>query len=724
VNGPGREELNHVIPSASDLTAIWMSQAAVTAIALEHWRNPPPQLRQRITGASDTARFTARWTRPALTFPADSPGMVRFGLAAEGGVQLPSGRTLTLDAFVTTTASPEVTRDASGCFARLSLAQADPGVVRLSYAGQSLPADGGGMATDLPTPDEAGDLEAALATALAQAFADLPDLPLSYAFPCQGRERCDAQVIDGRLVLGCDLAEGDRALPAGADGAIALSAADLSAACQIVAARADSLAIGDDTLTAGGIACTDGALLLTLVPANASEGHSVVTLRATLSLAEGRIVPLLEPVDGEDAGDRALADDLVVQTWAGLLIRDIIVAAVAPVLGDVGEALAWSWPVARAAMPLSVTFTPDRAICRSDGLVLAGPLPTEASAADEVSDPPSIELAIVTPPDESQLDRAVVVRAVHARNADPPYDYAWWVTPVTSMRAEHTPGLRVPLPALDEDKTRDPDDTLPRRHAIKKRALDLITVRVALIDSFGRVAREELTLDPTTGAHAIAPPMERRSAPLMSGPYGPTYLGTAYRPVSAQRAEVTRSSVWGMLAGALATFAVLTTVLAVILVRSLGSSANPRTSTTITLPSPTATVVLTPQSTIASTATTAPTAKPKPTSTPVPFGRFSEDTTSLVFTCDGSGNTLPLSLMLSNSGTAALNWEAHAIDMLGGQPWATVSPDSGRLTPGQSVSIAVTPQTPAFCQAPSTAVFRVQFTAPGAVPSTITASHS
>ncbi len=715
--------------------AVWLSQAAVAALVTERWRTPPPQLRQIIEGEVAGAHYKARWARPALSFPADAPGTVRFGLAAEGGVSLPSGRTLSLDAFVTATGMPQVTRDETGCFARLATSPADTGVVRLTYAGQPLPVDAPGMASGLPTPDEAQALMAALADELARAFEEQPDVPLSYTLAAPVHDSALASRV-APAVLGMGI--GDLppvGLPPGADGAIVLAADDLSEAFEAVAEANGAQPIAEGAIAAQSLSCGQGALVMTLTfTAHGAEPENI-ELAATPLVTAGRLTLACAPVDGASARAAELAANADVAGWLAGLAQSALLRALAPLLGEGAVTLDWAWLVARSGETLAVTFAPERVTCDPTALVLSGSLPIATSEAEELTDAASVELALIDGPDDIEGDdarRVVTVRAVNARDAAPPYDYAWWTTLAPAMRAEHTPGLRALIPVARPIPA-DPEDTLPRRpHTSLPPGQAQITV--ALIDAFGRVARADLVIDAREGAIDSHPTIEATSTARRSGPiddenlpaslYAPTGMGTIYRTTVSPRVAYARSSIWGMLAGALATFALLATAVTIVLVQSL--SPHPPNTTNIQ-PSVTLSIAitLTPAATVAtSTPTPTATTKPTPTATSVPFGRFSLDVTTLQFVCAGDNTTQPLSVNVTNSGTAPLTWTVQAIEKISGQPWATFSPASGKLAPKQQVVVTVTPLTPDFCVQPAASVYHLQFTAPGAVPFTVTASHS
>ncbi len=734
---------------------IHVAKSAIDALVMDRLHHPPPQVQREVQGEHEGSRFRLRWTRPALTFPDDVAGAVRIGLAFEGGIQLASGRILSCDTFVTATAAPCITNDESGWFIRLTPEHIERGEIHLTYAGAALGTMRAQLGNDLPDDVALAGLREALATAITSFYEEFPDIPLTYGFPTHAiaPENVAIHVYSEThgKALAIALTFPDTSETTGEENAADSTQPPLFVTpLHNVALTVAGPAFGEAfTRSWAARSVPQGqidALTATLAGAtirfagkvmNATGQQVPFTLTAYPEIIEDDTLVLVRvEADTEDATVAGLlADEVLHKSLAATAeqaLRDIFTPALGTPEGLVP--LAWRWYIVRGAVPAMVHFTPQRVEVAAGTLALIGDLPVEPATRDLPDDGPSCDLLVVRGSgDPLDADTAAfTVRVTHQQGVVVPCDYVWQWSLATPI-AEHDSSLKVPVPADNE-----PDATLAPHTRLLPRGVVAITA--TLIDAFGRIAQAMVEID--TAAHDGAPipagaaaigetptvapvvpvtPRAFTQAGMPATNYATAYRATSQRMTVAHPVTPPPRRAWNVIAAVLAIFALLFTAGAFLLARA--ATSNTGSVVTPTPLVPTATVANTtalpqPQVTVGVTQV--------PTVTPSPFGRFDTTTTTMQFTCMGSSAGAE-TLVLSNNGTAPLEWTAHVVDTLPGSttPWAVVTPDSGTLNPGadNAATITVTPNA-GFCAAPVGTTFRLQFTAPNTVPLTVTATQA
>lgn len=744
-----------------------LAKTAVDDLAMGHLRHLTTRIGRSSTATIDGAECRLRWTRPTLTFPPDAPEHVRMGIAIEGGVRLPSGRLLSLDAFVTSAMPPRLTQDDSGWFARFALETPDIGEIQLTYAGQPLPQDATGMALGLPTAAELDHLRAGLRDAIQRLCETIPDLPLTPSV----RLGVPNPVIHAYIwpdSQGAALAFGVHPTTEGANGALPLrvtprqtvalllSVAPLQAALTEAAAAAMPTLPPPFALESLAVAYTDQEIRFTLTARAIGDlvGEPMTVEVVTHPTIDGGVLELdlirVTPPAGATDGTEKIA--VAVQSAAFTqALTAIVRSAIARTLGGV---FATDQPVVSldADAPTGLFTVAD--VHLGDGyLTLSGTLPGVDEATDPVVDGPTFDLRLtdLVKASASQRPLTLAISVVNQQQVEQPADYAWWTSLDAALRAEHGALLDVRVP---ED---DPGDTLPRK--TRSVPQGVLEVQAALIDAWGRVARAVLEIDlrgdvnvktladsyatadlvqmPTDAEKALAADTlildEAANVPGNSAPQvalsrmGTRLNATTFRPtmVLPLPQSPAHSSLLGMFAGALAMFAVFAALAAIILAHTLNPTTTP--------PAPTGTAVAQATYTPIVTPTVATTTTPGATLTPQPFGRFGVTPGGLQFACTTaqppSASTptptpAPLAaqtLTLTNTGTAQVKWTVSQ----NAPAWGNFAPATGTLKPGANVTITVTPNSD-LCSLPANSGLYLQFNAPNVLSLTVsvTVTHS
>jgi hypothetical protein len=740
-----------------------LAQPVVAALALARVRQAPAAGSRERSGTVGDARFQLRGVRPTLTFPA--PDRARLGLAIEGGVYLPTGRILTLDAFVTATAPVEMSHDAAGWLPQLPLTALELGEVRLSYAGRDLPPDDQRAAQGLPAEADLAPLRAALADEICAFCADLPALLLALPFAAPDLAlHAHITPEDGGAALTLAATPADTADIAWPGTtrppqtvALLINGDAFAAAFASVAREQIPRLIAPELglIALNGTCAQDRLWFAAQARANLDDQPDArldATLEALvqweadhLRLAVERVA-VESPPGGEataQALGKALASDIFCDRLADLTQR-AFQAAVAPAFEPALDDLTWRWAAPEERGQPALTFAPTHAHVKDGYLTLLGAVALPA-AGTVIDDLPDFDLRVVGAPEPLDGGPATLVRvsATHPRNAAPPCDYAWWNATTGTPLAQHTSALEVILHATQDD----PADTLPHDFTGVATTTDQIALRAALINTLGRVAEAVIDVDLSALTRPLAevPPAAFAASAVTASTRAAltgaqTRFGTAYQPTVRQAQA--RSSLQGMLAGALAAFAIISVLTAFLLTNS---HAAPNSTTASVAPTATTAIQITP---LPPTATPHPhTAHtPVPTTTPEVYGRFAAAPNPLVLTCVAAATPTPAPtdtstpapaptvtptpgvLTLTNTGNAQISWQAITYITTGAgtsqQAWATLAPTSGDLAPGGSVTITITPA-PAFCTG-AAGTYIIQFTATAglAVPLNVTATHS
>lgn len=738
-----------------------LAQPVAATLALARVRRHLAQV-ARTPVTLGTAMAQVRGVRPTLTFP--TADQVRLGLAVEGGVRLASGRILTVDSFITATATPGVVADAAGWSVRVTFTDAQIDAPRLSYAGRDLPAEPERVALGLPNATELAEMHGALADAIRTLAAGLPELPLTPTFTGTG---ADLEVQIAPEMLGAALAVGQFASgprrpwplvtrPPQTAALLVDGAAFTAAFAASVAPQLATLIASQMGLTALAGTCAQDRIWFA-AQANVHLNDTTQPVNATIEtlarLDDGRLRLDVErvAVESDPGGEthaqalgKALTADIFCDRLANLA-QAALLRAITPIFGQGAADCSWQWspPPDTALSPLAFAATQVRLTDGYCALIGAITLPATGSVLDDV---PDLDLRVDGAP-VVQKDGAEIVVTVAA--VPPPTaasDSAWWAMPTGALLPEHGAALAVTLRLAPDD----PAETQPRDGT--SAAPRQLTLQAAQIDAFGRVAAasidldaEELMAPPTISAAATFAASRPGNATQALATEMRTRLATAYQPTVRQAQA--RSSILGMLAGVLAATALISLLAVLLLTRSTAASTS--TAIQLTPPPPTATLAVT-QVPHHNTPTPRPTGgTPSPTMTPEAYGRFKVTPSALIIACatptvtptptdtaTATATTTPAptatpvagTLTLANTGNATVDWHAQTFADSGSgkmpQPWAMVTPSNGTLAPGASVAITVTPDA-SFCTDTTTSYF-IQFAAPSgevAVPVNVTVSH-
>ena len=729
---------------------IEFAKSAVDALALARLRAPATYVAHTTAGTIGEATYQVQWSRPTLTFPAEIPDAVRLGVMVEGGVRLPNERIVSLSTFMTSTVVPRLTQDENGQYARMALAECTLSEIRFTYAGVALPPEPVRPALGLPDDATLATLREGLRAEFLQFLEKLPDLTLTPRL----RSTLPAQVHVISETQGAALI-------------LATTGAILTA--PVVVSERDNAALLVDSNT---FSAAFDAVVATQVVSLLPDSMRLIALRGTCAqdrlwfaaevrvtvddVAEARITATIEaePYLVADRWglnfDRVVVeggegDELAAQTLGEVLategfrerLTDLAQTAmrqvIAPLFGAATLAPPWQWSIPQTTPAALITFAPMELRVVEGMVALIGALPLP-QFTDDFDDVPEFDLHIPSSPvalDEGHTQQ-VTVSATKILHMTPPYDYGWWQGTTSTMLLEHGPTLDVVLRVAEDD----PHDTLPRHLKTRSLPVGVTQVRAALIDSLGHVTNAALIIDLQELAKAPADPYATIGGFALSGPRSPTVatqhiltgmqtrMGTAYQPTVTQ--VQARSSLLGMVAGALAVFAVVALIAALLLTHSFaasGPTAQATTSPTLTTP-PATLLAHNPTPTPAKSVTI--TITPSPSATAIPFGRFGVSPTSLQFVCT-AGTTTPQTLTLSDTGSAPVDWTARFFGMVGAsttmQLWGSAVPASGTLLPGASISVDIRP-TNNFCSTSASGSFIVQFAAPSVVPLNVDASHT
>jgi hypothetical protein len=725
-----------------------LAHSLVETIALTHLRRMTSlDLAPQETHLGQ-ATVRLRGARPVLSFPADAPGHVRFGLAIEAGVQWPGGRILSADGFVLATVTPVVTRDVASWRLTVSFATAQIETLTMRYAGADLPPEPVRPSHGLPDDDEIASLDGDLRSAIMTYLATLPELPLTPSFP--GAPELIQSVIQNepdRLLIGLDTMALPM-LPATHNGnmAIAITVETLARAFAEVL-TGDAL---DDALpgwTVAALQITGAQDRLWLVVRAASTDLPEEELRGTIEtqIALGEGVMHFENArvlteQPQTASEQVAAFGKALRSASFLsrlaqVVQAAVIRAANESLGEAREVWQWRFTPPEPMASLIPTFAAQSVRVAGGAIVLEGAL-AFPRVSEPISDTTIFDLRQGEPRlEEDEQVVTISVTLTNAQAAPPPVDVAWWNGATPAMQLEHSSTCDVRMRLNDED----PDDTLPRYMSTRELPIGVTTVRAALIDAYGRVTEDSLDVDirpetvtalptlrhplPQSMGEALTIPDTRAAMTAMD-----TRMTTTRMPVAQVQA---RSSLIGMLAGALAAFSLVAALAALILTKTISLGGVPTTTVHVQSTSTAISHQATPPGTPAPTIAPTNTITPAPTATPVPFGRFIATPTTLQFSCT-MGATTPMNLELGNTGNGTIHWQVSVFGNLGtapgstgSGPWASVAPSSGQLAAAQSMVVSVTAN-PGFCAAPNSSTYLLQFVATqgSAVPLNVPGSHT
>lgn len=721
-----------------------LEHSLVETIALTHLRRmtsldfAPQETRL----GQATARL--RGARPVLSFPADAPGQARLGIAIEAGVEWHGGRILSVESFALATVTPIVARDAASW--RLTASFAAPQIESLSvrYAGADLPPEPVRPSHGLPDDDAIASLEGDLRSAIMAYLATLPELPLTPSFPGAPEDlQSVIQEEPGLLLIGIG-ALTTPALPTMQQGnmAVAFNVAALAHAFAEVL-EGDTLADALPGWELAGIQITGAQDRLWLVARATSPDAPDEELRGTveaqIALGEGslhfeNVRVLTEQPQTNSERVAAFGKALRSAPFLARLAQAVhaaVMRAASQALGEARDTWQWRFVPPEAAASLAPTFTTRHVRVTGGAVMLEGAL-AFPRVSEPISDTTIFDLRQSAPRlEEDEQVMAVSVTLMRMQSAPPPVDVAWWNGATPAMQLEHSTAFDVLMRLNDEA----PDDTLPRYMRTRELPIGVTTVRAALIDAYGRVTQDSLDVDirPET---MTALPTLRHSLPLGASEAATTpdtraamaametRMSTMARvPVAQVQA---RSSVLGMLAGALAAFSLVAALAALVLTKTIPLGAAPATTLRVL-----STSTAMPRQSTPPPATPASTPAPAPTMTPAPFGRFATTPATLQFICS-HGATPPLDLQLGNIGNGMVQWQVSIYGDLGSAPgsttsgpWASVAPQSGLLASGESTPVIVTAN-PGFCGVPNSSSYFLQFVAMqgSAVPLKVPGMHS
>ena len=730
-----------------------LAKSAVDALALARLREPAAYVTHTKAGTIGEATYQVQWSRPTLTFPSDVPDAVRLGLLVEGGVRLPNERILSLSTFMTTTVVPHLTQDETGQYARLALAESTLSEIRFTYAGVDLPPEPVRPALGLPDDATLATLRANLRGEIDQFLATLPDLPLTPRI--SSTQTAQVHIVPetrgAALVLAMRSTADGFALPplvvSERDNAAILVNSGIFAAAfdSVVAPHVATLLPDSMRLMVLRGTCAQDRLWFAaevrVTVDDVAEALITATIEAEPTLAAGRWHLNFDRVVAEGG----VGDELAAQTLGEVLAAEGFRArlseltqtamqqVIVPIFGIATSDFAWQWAMPQTTSPAFITFAPTEVRITEGVVALIGALPPPQFTGD-FDDVPEFDLHIPNAPVvlDGGHTKQVTVSATKIQHMTPPYDYAWWQGTTNTLLLEHGPTLDVIIRMAEDD----PHDTLPRHLKTRELPVGVASVRAALIDSLGRVTNAALIIDLEELSKVPADRYATIGGFALSGPRSPTVatqqiltgmqtrLGTAYQPTGTQ--VQARSSLLGMVAGALAVFAVVALIATFLLTHSLAAS-GPTAQATLTPTTTTPPVTLTAHNpTPSPVQSVTGTISPGPSATPQPFGRFGVAPTSLQFICT-AGTTTPQTLTLSNTGTASVDWTTRFFGMVGAsttmQLWGSAVPASGTLLPGASIPVEIRPIN-SFCSTSTTGSFIVQFAAPSVVPLNISATHT
>jgi hypothetical protein len=728
-----------------------LAQPVAAALALARVRRHLAQA-ARVPVAIGAAQAQLRGVRPTLTFP--TADQVRLGVAVEGGVRLASGRILTVDSFITATAAPQVVADAAGWDVRVACNEAQIDEPRLSYAGRDLPPEADRTALGLPSDDELTTLRTALADALRELAATLPEMPLTPTFVGAGTNvmvQIAPEAQGAALAVG-QFARGPRrpwplvTRPPQTAAVLVDGAAFTAAFATVVAPQISTLIAPQMGLYALAGTCAQDRIWFA-AQARVQLGAVMQSVTATIEtlarLEEGRVRLDVErvAVESDPGGEThahalgmALTADIFCERLAGLA-QAALQGAIAPLFGQGAADCSWQWapPPETALPPLTYAAAQLRLTDGYCALIGAMHVPALGAPLDDV---PDLDLRVDGTPVVQEDGTEIVATIVTVPPLPPAADCAWWTMPTGALLAEHGTTVAVTL-RLGTD---DPAATQPHEGA--PAAPRQLTLHAAQIDAFGRVVAASIDLDAQA---LLMPPTARAAAVFAASRPGNatqatetrTRLATAYQPTVRQAQA--RSSILGMLAGVLAATALLSLLAVMLLTRSTAAST---TAQATPLP-PTATLAVTQVPHHATPTPQIATSTPAPTATPEAYGRFRVTPSALVIACatatpaptapatiTPSPTPMPIvgTLMLANTGNATVDWRVQTFADAGKgktvQSWAVVTPASGTLAPSASIAVSVTPDAE-FCANTTTAYF-IQFAAPPgevAVPVNVSVSH-
>lgn len=431
-------------------------------------------------------------------------------------------------------------------------------------------------------------------------------------------------------------------------------------------------------------------------------------------------------------------------------VRRAVMAALAQALGeDSPDGIGWHLPRPYAPDQDPWVFVPTLVYVARGTLVASSALPIETSVA-EPEDAPAFLLRLLRDPLPGEAEELLAtITADHFQRMPEPHDIRWGISLAgVEAPASHEPTVRFSLRPPPPD--RESDDAMQAHTRARALPPGFVLISATGIDAYGRVARADLELDlaPFHGWVEAAPgapaggvgraesttafiAQMRLTVGAVARRLSPR--GVRYGMTSAiqglghlTRRLPIRSHAWTLLAGTLSLVAILISIITVVLTRpnvGLGGAKTP--TPTITLPTVTPTMaggignVVTATPSLAPARTFTPTGPA--TATPILFGRFAITPLSPSFSCHTT-TVLPISLTLTDSGTASLNWDATAVEQISGELWATIVPQVGTLAPGKTANIQIFPVA-GFCSATGK-TFQIQFTAPNAVPVIISVTRA
>ncbi len=720
-----------------------------------------------------------RFARPALTFPEDVPEMVRLGLAIEGGVELPDHRILSVDAFVTATATPYISKelrvdgnsppseatasllpnDPESYCAVVDFANLDFGDILIHYAGHPV-VDG---VIDHVGETDLAEIRVKIQQMTAEAIDHLPRLPLTYRWGSPSLRHVDLHVRPeakrgGALMLGLERQfQSDEASTIPVSVSSSQNAAILLHGDVFRAMRSSlplptlSPLTPDWHITRGEIHLDTRSLRfdLTVTSTQADSPEDTPLPEYTLRV-NARPLILSEIWDllvDEVAFVEELSDDhplrlvldlprqdetlrLELAAWAQAITMRVVTTE----LGAEPDHGVWFW---QHPLPEQrpTPFMPSLVYVARGALVVAGTLPVDLIVTHTPDDAPTFQVQLSEPLREEENKIIAQVTAGEFQRMTAPYDVHWSsslhdVEPPSGRDVSATFYLTQPPlveEIAEEDDERPDEDQTPKRTKSRPLPAGYVMVIAHVIDGYGRSTRADLEIDLTTfrnistlaadmGSDRPTRGIAQRTTRILSR-RGLRFLWgeTRHRLDVAQRELREQPPIWTMLTYVFILVALIATLATVLLDASPKSIARGMTTPLPATQIPGNVIIV-------ATDTPLPTPIPTlaPTSTPLPptpYGRFAITPTVLLIGC-GDTTAQPLILKVTNSGSAMLNWHTQAIEVVNGAPWASIFPNAGQVAPGKTVAVQVVPQN-GFCLGHLARYYHIQFIAPNAIPITV-----